>query len=95
MAFQRGLKSQEGFGQGNVVGEGVSSSGKRLSKSPEVGELESVCPDSSMEFPLALQMAREAGKTVVSRPTLKGGCMSWALAEAVKGGQECPEQGRP
>ena len=94
MAFRRGLESQEGFGQSNVVGEGVSSSGKSLSRSPEAGELESVCPGSSTEFPLALQVVREGGKTVVSRPTLKGGCMFWALADPVKGGQEAPELGR-
>ena len=81
MTFQRGLESQEGFGQGNVVGDRVSSHGKSLSKSPEPGKLESVCPGSGMEFTLALQVARQVGKKVVSRPTLKGACRSWALAD--------------
>lgn len=58
MTFPRGLESQEGFGKGNVVEVGRES--QTVGKAQRL-ESWSVCPGSSMQFPLALQGGKEGG----------------------------------
>lgn len=58
--FPRGFEAQDGFGQGDMVGEGHLKQWEQPEQKPR-GWKVGVCPGSSMQFHLALEEVK-AGK---------------------------------